>query len=606
MMMIKKCVFPIKTWILTKVFWLFFLFVFSFCLTTIEAYQVQFEGINDTELLELIQSSSQLEKLKANDPSTKKGLKRRAESDISNILQVLQSRAYYDAKVNFTINRDKSIVHVMIKTGAVYPLKTFRIRYLQNEKEISESDLRQCITLKDLHVELGKPAFPETILNAGETLLDKLNLQGYAFAAITKQDVFADQLSQNIIVLLVVDVGSLSFFGPLKIKGNHRLRQEFFFKKLRWTEGEIYNPVLIEKTQEALELSGVFKSITINKADKPAADGTIPIDISVLEGKQRSMGFGLSYDTDLGIGLTADWEDRNIAGEGEKLSARADLWSKVQKANITYLLPDFLQQEQNLVWSLNYLHEDIKAYTESSFSFSGIIERKISDSFHFSYGAMYKFLRSERSSRNGTFDLIKIPIEWRWTTTGSLLDPIQGMTAKLKIVPSLQFLSPQFTYSINTFTGTYYIPVKKDRRVILAVKLMLGSIIGASKHDIPTPERFLIGSDSTLRGYRFESVSPLGEDGKKPLGGRSLFVYSLELRQRFGENYGIVYFWELGNVYKNSYINIFETRMLQSAGFGFRYYTPIGPLRLDFAFPLTPRRHLDPKFMYYFSIGQTY
>lgn len=590
----------------SKKFLIFFLFIFTLFFSKSHAYQVFFEGIDDKELLSLVQSSSQLEKLKTHVPSTKKGLKNRAESDLSNVLQVLQSRGYYDSRVNFKIELDQSVVHVKIETGPLYPLKTFKVRYLQKGKEILASDLRQCITLKDLKIELGKTALPETLLDATETLLDKLNLQGYAFATLTKQDIFADQLSHAIIVLLVVEVGPLTFFGPLKIKGNRRVKKDFFLKKLRWTEGEIYNPLLIEKTQEVLELSGIFKSVIIDKGDKVTDKGALPVEIRVIEGKQRSIGLGLSYVTDLGAGITADWEDRNRAGEGEKLSFRTDLWPKIQTANLTYLVSDFLQQEQNLIWEANYKHEDIKAYIESNLSLSAMIERKMSDHFRFSYGTMYTFLRSERSSRNGIFDLIKFPLELRLTTADNLLDPTEGMTAKFKVIPTFQFLSPRFAYCVNTFTGTYYHPLKKNKRSVLAVKLMLGTISGASKNSVPGPERFYIGSDTTLRGYRYLTISPLGCSNRKVLGGRSLFVYSIEIRQRFGENYGVVYFWELGNVYKNSYLNIFETHLLQSAGIGFRYYTPVGPLRLDVAFPLTPRRHLDRQLEVYFSIGQTY
>jgi len=592
--------------IFKKSYWLVLLsLIFCFSL---EAYEVSFDGLDDeqSELLNLVKSVSQLEKLKESPPQTIKGLRRRAQSDMTNILQVLQSHAYYDAKVDFVINPEKLIVTVHINTGVIYPLAVFKIRYLLNGQEIKENALQRCITLEDIKVKLGEPARPETILNAEDTLLDKLNLQGYAFATVKQRDVFADQLDRKVIVLLVIDRGALTYFGPLTIKGNHRVRDGFFYKKLRWTEGQVYNPILLEKTQEVLELSGLFKSITINKAEAPMDQNLLPVEISVLEGRQRSIGFGLSYATDLGPGITADWEDRNIRGEGEKLSFRTDLWVKLQKGNLTYLIPDFLQQEQNLIWEMNYVHERVKAYTESAFSLSAIIDRKMSDHFRFSYGGMYKLLHSERSSRNGTFDLIKTPIELRWNYTNSLLDPTEGMTAHLKFIPSLQILNPRFAYSINTFTGTYYHPLNKSKRSILAIKLMLGTIIGAKKHDIPSPERFYLGSESALRGYRYLTVSPLDESRKKPLGGRSFFVYSLEWRQRFGEDYGLVYFYELGNVYKGPYMNIFEESIRQSVGVGFRYYTPIGPLRLDFAFPLTPRHKLDHKLEVYFSIGQTY
>lgn len=582
-----------------------FIWVAFFCLFTsaLWSYEVVFEGIQNSEVLKLVQSASQLEKLKDSPPATLLGLKRRAEGDIANIVQALHSQAYYGAQVNFSIDPNRSRVIVMIQPGPFYPLSAFNIRYLQNGEEISENSLPCSISLKDLKVKLGEPALPETILTAEDILLDKLNLQGFAFASIKKRDAFADQQAKNVIVWLVVDTGPLTYFGPLKITGLERVKESFFYKKLRWCQGNLYDPKVIEKTQEALELSGLFRSVNIKHAEEPSEGNLVPMEIAVLEGKQRSIGFGLNYMTSLGPGVSAEWEDRNILGEGQKLSLRSNVWQKLQEGSITYLIPDFKKQNQNLIWVLDYQREHTKSFTENSFSFSGTIERKLNERLRISYGGMYKRLRSQRSDFNGTFDLIKFPLQLRWSNADSILDPTEGGTLQLRVIPSFQIFSPQFAYCINSFTGSMYQSLTKDKRHVFAVKLMVGSIFGANEHEIPPPERFYAGSESTLRGYRYLTVSPLGHH-HKPLGGRSMFIYSLELRNRIGKDFGLTFFYDMGNVYMESYPN-FEDGIRQSVGLGIRYYTPIGPIRLDLAFPLN-KRHIDNAFEAYFSIGQSF
>ncbi len=579
--------------------WIVFFCVFN---STLWSYDVVFEGINEPDLLQLVQAASQLEKLKASPPATLLGLKRRAEGDMTNIIQALHSQAYYGAQVNFSTDPTRSRVIVHIQPGPVYPFAAFNIRYLQNGEEISEDKLPYPIPLEDLKVTLGAPALPETILTAEDLLLDKLNLAGFAFASIKKRDAFADQQAKNVIIWIVVETGPLSYFGPLKITGLERVKEGFFYKKLRWREGNLYHPKAIEKTQEALELSGLFRSVNIKHAEEPADGNLIPIEISVLEGKQRSIGFGLNYTTSLGPGITAEWEDRNILGEGQKLSIRTDLWQKLQEGSVTYLIPDFGRQDQNLIWLLDYHHDRTKSFTENATSFSGTIERKINDHLRISYGGMYKRLRSQRSDFNGTFNLLKVPLQLRWSNADSILEPTKGGTIQLKTIPSFQILRPQFAYCINMFIGTIYQALTKDKRHVFAAKLMLGSIFGASKHEIPPPERFYAGSESTLRGYRYLTVSPLRHD--KPLGGRSMLIYSLELRNRIGENFGLTLFYDIGNVYMQPYPD-FKHGIRQSVGLGIRYYTPVGPLRLDLAFPLN-KRHIDKSFEAYFSIGQSF
>ncbi|CUI16504.1 hypothetical protein PNK_0879 [Candidatus Protochlamydia naegleriophila] len=579
------------------IFAVLFLTSFSTCC----AYDVHFEGVEDKSTLKLVESVSQLVKLKNNPPATLVGLKRRAEGDIPNLTLALHSLAYYEAKVSFQVADHGSSVVIQIETGPIYPLSDFTIRYFQNGEETTPA----CPpSLEDLKVVLGQPAIPETILTAEDILLDKLNLQGYAFASIRKRDVFADQQQNVVIVSIEVDTGPLTYFGPIDIKGLDRLQKSLFYKKLRWHEGELYDPKKLEKTQEALELSGLFRSVNIRTDQQSLNGNLLPIEINVVEAKQRSIGFGLNYTTQLGPGITGEWEDRNIAGEGQKLSFRTDIWEKLQDTRVTYLIPDYKRQNQNLIWQLDSHREHTKAFTEKALSLSATIERKLSERLRISYGLMYKLLRSERSERNGTFDLAKVPLQLQWANVDSILDPTKGAMVHLRVIPSLQFIPPCFAYSINTLTTSFYQALTKDKRHVFAAKLMLGSIIGASKHDIPPPERFYAGSENALRGYRYLTVSPIGRD-HKPLGGRSLLIYSLELRSRIGKNFGLVTFYEIGNVFRNYYPD-FRKEFLQSAGVGIRYHTPVGPLRADFAVPLNRRHHIDNPFEVYFSIGQAF
>lgn len=591
----------------------FFLFLKIFFLiqtACLFGYEVVFDEVKDPEALKLIQSVSQLEKLKNTSSITLTGLKRRAEWDMTNLIKALHSLAYYNAKVDFSIENQGELVLVKVDLGPVYPLSDFQIIYTQNGAPW-EPETACWIDFKDLKIELGKPAKPELILNAEDILLDQLNLKGYAFATIQKHEVLVDQQQKNVQVILYADIGPLTYFGSVKFSGLERVKESFFYKKLKWCEGELYDPRKIEKTQEALELSGLFRSVNITHAEEPQSDQLLPISIDVMEAKQRSMGFGLNFTTILGPGITTEWEDRNIFGEGQKLSFRTDIWQRQQEGSLTYLIPDFRQQNQNLIWLIDYHHEKIEAFTDSTFSISGTIERQLNENLRFSYGGMYKLIRSARSDRNGTFDLIKIPLHLRWSNTDSLLDPTRGVTLNIKAIPSMQIFNPQFAYSIHTFTGTYYQSLTTDKKHIFAAKLMLGSIIGASKHDIPPPERFLAGSENTLRGYKYLTVSPLEKD-LKPIGGRSLFIYTLEIRNRLegvqgsiAKNLGWVLFYEVGNVFMDSCPN-FKEGLLQSAGLGLRYHTPVGPIRLDFAVPLNRRRHIDRPLQVYFSIGQTF
>ena len=84
-----------------------------------------------------------------------------------------------------------------------------------------------------------------------------------------------------------------------------------------------------------------------------------------------------------------------------------------------------------------------------------------------------------------------------------------------------------------------------------------------------------------------------------------MMIYSLELRKRTAEGLGWVGFYDFGNVYSTAFPE-FNRKLLQSVGVGLRYATPVGPIRMDIAFPLSPRRHIDRHVEVYLSIGQAF
>ncbi|WP_166156446.1 autotransporter assembly complex family protein [Neochlamydia sp. AcF84] len=580
-----------------------FIVILNLSLYAIEAYQVVFQGVSSQQTLSLLQTISKTVELQNSPPSTNRGLKRRAEADLPLLIKALHSQAYYQAKVNVEINFNKQTAQVVFKidTGPIYPLASF---------EILPSDLKSDLTSlytdgdkAELGLTLGRPAFPKSILDAEELLILKLEREGYPLAKIVDREVIADQSTHSIYVVLRVNTGPKCYFGEVKFLGLQRVSSEFVSKKIAWHLGDIYHPTPIERTHGALEATGLFSSISLTHLDSASQEGLLPIEIEVLEGKHRSIAAGIGYSTDDGIGILGEWEHRNIRGRGEKLSFKALMAQRLQEGTLAYVIPDFQRSKQDLIWLAEFQRQTTKGFHASSFSVSGILERQLNDYTRLSYGGMFKRLRDTHSDNNGNFNLFKIPFQLRWKKTNNILDPTQGLALHVKIIPSLQILHPKFAYCINTFTGFIYLPLTADKRFVFAAKGTFGSIFGKKRHTIPPSERFYAGNENLLRGYHFMTVSPLHDN--EPIGGRSMMIYSLEGRWRATETWGGVIFYDFGNVFKN-YLPQFNKQILQSAGIGLRYNTPVGPLRIDLAVPLHRRYHIDEKFQVYLSIGQAF
>ena len=557
--------------------WLFLLFI---------NYVVDFQGFMNHETHECLLSNSTLKLLEKEPPASLVALKRRAEADIPNLVDALHSMGYYNAKVGLDIDDyyDPVQVHLIIETGPVYPLLGFEID-IPNEVEVH---------LSELNLTPGCPAYTKTILEAESRLLTLLSERGYPLATIAKRRVVADQEKKGLYVYLTIDPGLQVVFGKTEIYGLETVDLGVIQRRIAWCEGDAYDPEKMGCTEFDLERLRLFSSITIVENEEELEENRLPIQIFFKEACHRTIGIGASYNTQLGVGGTFNWENRNMRGLGERFLIKSDIWQKKQCGTLQYIIPEFKERYQELRFLFEADRELTEGYDEFYTSGSVLLDRSEGPYLRVSYGGTYKQLFSSRSDNNRPSHLLKIPCYFRYTT--------DEYTMTLRSIPTLNIF-PQFAYMINLATFTGYYPFFGNDFLILAGKAHFGSIFGSQRINIPPPERLYAGSQCLLRGYKYMTVSPLDKENK-PIGGRSMMVYSLETRFKV-DCFGWSFFYEVGNVYKQVFPQLFD-KQLQSVGFGLHYYTHVGPLRLDVAFPLEPRKGIDKPFQFYISIGQAF
>jgi len=226
-----------------------------------------------------------------------------------------------------------------------------------------------------------------------------------------------------------------------------------------------------------------------------------------------------------------------------------------------------------------------------------------------SIGGRFEQMDVYASLQNGDFYLAQMPMFVGWTNVNNILNPTKGMSIGYNLSPTLNFAPIGRWYLEQKLTlGNYLSIIKRSDAVVLAQQITFGSILSHHLKDIPIPERFLGGSEDDLRGYSYLTVSPLrrSESGKrKPIGGRSAIYYTVETRFRLSEHFGLVPFFDMGNVWIQP-LPVFHGKWLKSVGLGLRYFTFFGPLRCDIAFPLNRRHGIDHKWRIIVSIGQTF
>jgi translocation and assembly module TamA len=578
------------------------------------SYTASISGISDPVLKEAMEKASlSLSSSDKNMPS-RNALRLRANSDIERINNVAIYNGYFNCVTKPKITGDTvPTVDFEIQLGERF---TFgQLTFVWNDQDMVTNDLLQrnenVISLakgpmlKDTpSFRAGAPATGRAIIAIDTELVKALRSRAFAFTKVLSKEVIADRTSGIVDITIVVQTGPIVRFGSTTIIGDQNVKPIFIIANQEWKQGELYSPKLLEKTENALQRTGLFQSVQVEEAKELVADWSLPITINITENKPRTIGAGVSYTTAYGAGISAEWEHRNMQGKGRKLSFDLELWQKMRTVSATYTVPHFQRADQSLIWLIEHDHQNYLPFTSSAIKGSSLIDRQLTPRTNCVYGLSLERLESTGIIDHKIWYLVKAPLQLRWSNANSPFDPTKGFSINIRLTPSYQFYTPHFSYLIQTTSLAAYRSICEDF-MTFAVRAGIGNILGAAEHTIPLPDRFFGGSQNSLRGYKTGSVSPLNGD-KKPIGGRSMLTGSFEIRTRTQKGLGWVGFYDIGNVYRNSIPDAERHPLLHSVGLGLRYATPIGPLRLDIAFPLNRRRHTDPFFQLYFSIGQAF
>lgn len=570
------------------------IFLFLFLLTHLFAYQVSFEGNLSEEIFLMINAVSHLENEKSRPPPTLFTLKKRAESDKKTLLQALHSFGYYEAEITLSYWGEfpHTIVRVCFQPGPLYTVSSLVI--------VDEVD--NPIPLPG-SLEIGTPALSASILNLEDQILEKIIAQGYPFASIQDRKVIVDQETKCVSVSYEVEKGPLAYFGETEVIGHSKVQSRYIKRRIQWSPGELYDPNLVLNTDAYLQESGLFSVVTVTPADTLDACGTLPMLIRVEEKRYRHIGAGLSYSTDESGGIMAQWSHDNLTGWGDTLAFNGEYSARIKRATLLYGIADLFGKGRDLLYSAEIRREDAPGFIERELSCLIRFTRRVSPCFSYNYGARFERLLSTKSDNNEHYNLLSSPIQVRFDTSNRLLNPTRGTTLAFFFTPHQSLFYPRIAFLKQELLASTYQPLTPSGSLLLALFGQFGSICGEPNLQIPAPKRFYAGSATTLRGYKYLSVSPL--EGRKPIGGRSLLIGSIEPRVRLYDKLYLAAFYDFGNVYEKPFPD-FKKKILSSIGTGIRYLTPVGSFRLDIGFPLNKRKGIDKSFQIYASLAQNF
>ncbi len=569
-------------------------------------YETLLRGVEDEGLRAVLEGSSQLFALAQRPPATLIGLRRRAEADLERLRTALRSEGYYASELDLEIDSDSRPVRVALNVtpGPRYSLAAYDIGYVTSPAP--PQALRP--DLQEIAVTIGMPARAPEIVAAEQNLVSRLQERGYPFAQVAERKTFVDHEARVMTVQLSLDAGPAATLGPLTFTGQEQVAESYLRRIAGWDEGAPYDRRVLQETQRRLSETGLFASVTAETAAEPAADGALPVTVTLVERAQRSIGAAASISTDIGPGAEVFWEHRNLLGENETFRVSVTGSLIEQSSALEFRKPAFLEREQALLAELTGGFEDNDAFERQAVEGLVALERPVLDNWRVTAGvsAGYEVVDENANGATGErqFTLFGLPLTASRDTTDNPLDPASGTRLQASLTPATGVGDESLFFATGTLGGSAYYAVDEDARFILAARARAGTILGEETEVLPADRRFYAGGGGSIRGYEFQLVGPLDDD-EDPLGGTSLVELGVEARVRVSEDIGVVPFVDGGTVFDDPWFNSGET-LRWAAGLGLRYFTGFGPLRLDVAFPLNGRDDVDETLQIYISFGQAF
>ena len=575
----------------------------------------------DEDLTEAIRKASALvrEENRPPPPGTA-GLLARARGDYGRIVAALYANGRYGGTIDIRVQGqpvdsirpdvelpDPVPVSVRVEPGPVFRFGKIRIDGLPQAQMTRED--RRALDLDSWELKEGAEARSGAILDSEGRLIDLWQQRGHPTAGVPTREIVADHRNQTVDVTLVVEPGPAAALGPVAITGTERMNPEF----VRWMTGirpgEPYDPDTLERARGRLQRLGVFSSVSLVEDEVVGADGLLPVTFNLSERKRRVVGGGASYSTVEGATLEAYWMHRNLFGRAESLRFDAsvsrigaeDLGGLNYAAATTFRRPGVFTPDTDFTLQLAGKREFVDTYESRVVSAKAGFEHRFSEELTASVLANVERSYVEDAFGDNQYLIVSLPAQLDYDGRDNKLDPTEGLRGTIHAEPLLELERSTLALAARGSLSGYR-SFGEDDRMILAGRLAFGSIVGGSLEDIPANRRFFLGGGGSIRGYEYRSVGPRIDD--EVVGGLSFWEASAEMRFRIAKNIGLVPFIDAGTAYEDP-IPDFSEEIRVGAGVGLRYFTPLGPLRLDVATPLT-RQEGDPNIALYVGLGQAF
>ncbi|HSK04385.1 MAG TPA: outer membrane protein assembly factor BamA [Kofleriaceae bacterium] len=566
-------------------------------------------------------------------------------------------RGYANVKVGtpqLRLSRDKQFMYlsIPIDEGPVFTIGTINFK-----GDLIGSASKN---LEKIRIRPGMTFARTMIAEDREKLSNYYQDQGYAYANVlplTKVDL----PNRRINLTFEVARGKRAYFERINIRGNSKSRDKVIRREMKISEGELFNNTNLEISKRRINALGFFENVVVS-TKRGSSDEFVEVNVEVIERPTGTFQIGAGFSSVENFIAQAQISQNNLFGRGQTLALQAQISSLRQLFLLRFVEPYFLDTQWTFAFDLYNQSRGFGTFYRNA---SG---GTLTWGYPLSYEARafltYKLEDVGISTGSGgianlgatsrPLDAALVANLFRGGVTSSLRASLSWDSRNNRLFPTGGWHHTVFAEYASQYTGSENRFIRwggfaRHYRnlwgpFVLKLNAEVGVTTSTDPLGVPISERYLVGGIYDIRGYAPRSLGPLlstapsGEPGQAlgslPLGGNLQFIWNSEIEFPLFKKVGIsgVVFFDMGNAFNLEerycasqggsapisakfdpcFVNRLPDSLIsglrKSVGFGFRWFSPIGPLRFEWGIPLdaqpaTTNRAAEDSLVFEFTIG---
>lgn len=556
------------------------LFALAACLAAIapaaavQLVSVQVRGIADPDQLHNAEQSISLERLDAahrTDLSDDRlsFLLRKAPEEIRT---ALEPYGYYDTVVKADTQRSGDSVTIVFDVTLGEPVRVREEQVAMDGQAHEDSVVEEAVQ----NFVPGKGAvLDHRLYEASKVSVNRqLGERGYFDANITEHKVEVTRAQHAADVDVRWDSGVRYRIGETRF-GPNQFKPGLFDKLVPWKSDDFYNQQNLLDLQQSLTDLDYFGVIDVSPKLAEKKDGKVPVEISTTPGKRNVYSAGVSYGTDSGAGVQLGFNRRWLNQRGHKADAQLEIAQRRKIIGARYRIPafDWLNGFYTLRTSLR--DEQTDAVNQQVLELVGERDGRLHD-WNLLAGLHYQRERYEDfmiPQLNRYATLVFPSLSASVSKADDKLYPTHGWGFSTELRGGTTSIGSDVDFAQVRLKGSFVFSMGEWNRVLLRGEI--GRSFTKDFDQLPPSLRFFAGGDNSIRGYGYQEVGPRVLN--RTVGGRNLAVASLEFERRFTPTWGGAVFVDAGDAFNtrpDTHVGI---------GFGVRWRSPVGPVRIDLA-----------------------